>query len=85
MNVKNKSLIVFSENYPYEGGEQFFVNDLYYLSGKFSKLYVFPTKEKNKQIIEKELDKQVAAIYQRIPEIITGLDDDSSLDIVHAV
>lgn len=37
-------------------------------------------KGENKQIIEKELDKQVAAIYQRIPEIITGLDDDSSLE-----
>jgi colanic acid/amylovoran biosynthesis glycosyltransferase len=59
MNVKNKSLIVFSENYPYEGGEQFFVNDLYYLSGKFSKLYVFPTKEKNKQIIERKPDNLV--------------------------
>jgi nicotinamide-nucleotide amidase len=34
----------------------------------------------NKEILEKELDEKVAAVYQLIPEIITGLDDDSSLE-----
>ncbi|MFQ3182270.1 MAG: nicotinamide-nucleotide amidase [Polaribacter sp.] len=37
-------------------------------------------KGENKQILEEELDKQVAAIYKRIPEIIAGIDDDSSLE-----
>ena len=34
----------------------------------------------NKEILEKELDEKVVAVYQLIPEIITGLDDDSSLE-----
>ncbi|WP_158838599.1 competence/damage-inducible protein A [Polaribacter sp. L3A8] len=33
-----------------------------------------------KEILEKELNEKVAAIYQLIPEIITGIDDDSSLE-----
>lgn len=37
-------------------------------------------KGENKQLLEKELDKQVASIYKRIPEIIAGIDDDSSLE-----
>lgn len=38
-------------------------------------------KGKNKEILEKELTEKVDAIYQLIPEIITGLDDnDSSLE-----
>lgn len=38
-------------------------------------------KGKNKEILEKELAEKVDAIYQLIPEIITGLDDnDSSLE-----
>ena len=37
-------------------------------------------KGENKEIIEKELNEKVAAIYQLIPEIITGLDDDRSLE-----
>ncbi|PQJ73513.1 competence/damage-inducible protein A [Polaribacter butkevichii] len=35
---------------------------------------------KNKETLEKELNEKVAAIYQLIPEIITGLDEDSSLE-----
>ncbi|AUC22632.1 MULTISPECIES: competence/damage-inducible protein A [Polaribacter] len=34
----------------------------------------------HKEILEKELNDKVAEIYQLIPEIITGLDDDSSLE-----
>lgn len=34
----------------------------------------------NKEILEKELNEKVAAVYQLIPELITGLDDDSSLE-----
>ena len=37
-------------------------------------------KGENKETLEKELDDEVAAIYQLIPEIITGIDDDSSLE-----
>ena len=37
-------------------------------------------KGENKEILEKELNEKVDAIYQLIPEIITGLDDDSSLE-----
>lgn len=37
-------------------------------------------KGENKEILEKELAEKVDEIYQRIPEIITGLDDDSSLE-----
>ena len=37
-------------------------------------------KGENKDILEKELDEKVAAVYKIIPEIITGLDDDSSLE-----
>ncbi|MDX6747055.1 competence/damage-inducible protein A [Polaribacter sp. PL03] len=37
-------------------------------------------KGENKETLEKELDDKVAAIYQLIPEIITGIDDDSSLE-----
>ena len=37
-------------------------------------------KSENKEILEKELNEKVAAIYQLIPEIITGLDDDRSLE-----
>jgi len=37
-------------------------------------------KGENKEILEKKLAKKVDEIYQRIPEIITGLDDDSSLE-----
>jgi nicotinamide-nucleotide amidase len=37
-------------------------------------------KGENKEILEKELNEKVAAIYQLIPEIITGLDDDRSLE-----
>ena len=37
-------------------------------------------KGENKEILEKELDEKVAAVYKIIPEIITGLDDDSSLE-----
>ncbi|OAD44831.1 competence/damage-inducible protein A [Polaribacter atrinae] len=34
----------------------------------------------HKEILEKELNDKVAEIYKLIPEIITGLDDDSSLE-----
>ena len=34
----------------------------------------------NKEILEKELQEKIDAVYQLIPEIITGLDDDSSLE-----
>ena len=34
----------------------------------------------NKEILEKELNEKVAAVYQLIPELIMGLDDDSSLE-----
>jgi nicotinamide-nucleotide amidase len=34
----------------------------------------------HKEILEKELNDKVAEIYQLIPEIITGLDDDSYLE-----
>jgi len=34
----------------------------------------------HKEILEKELNQKVDEIYQLIPEIITGLDDDSSLE-----
>ena len=37
-------------------------------------------KGENKEIIEKELNEKVAEIYQLIPQIITGLDDDRSLE-----
>ena len=37
-------------------------------------------KGENKEILEKKLAKKVDEIYQRIPEIITGLDDDGSLE-----
>ena len=37
-------------------------------------------KGENKEILEKELNEKVAAIYQLIPEIITGVDDDRSLE-----
>jgi nicotinamide-nucleotide amidase len=37
-------------------------------------------KGENKEILEKELNEKVAAIYQLIPEIITGIDDDRSLE-----
>lgn len=37
-------------------------------------------KGENKEILETALNEKVAAIYQLIPEIITGLDDDSSLE-----
>ena len=37
-------------------------------------------KGKNKEILETELNEKVAEIYQLIPEIITGLDDDNSLE-----
>jgi nicotinamide-nucleotide amidase len=37
-------------------------------------------KGENKEILEKELNEKVAAVYQLIPEIITGLDDDRSLE-----
>lgn len=53
MNLNNKNLIIFSENYPYEGGEQFFVNDLFYLSTHFSKVYVFPTIDNGKDFFSK--------------------------------
>ncbi|MCG1036343.1 competence/damage-inducible protein A [Polaribacter sargassicola] len=34
----------------------------------------------NKEILEKELNDKVAEVYQLIPEIITGIDDDNSLE-----
>ncbi|ARV14702.1 competence/damage-inducible protein A [Polaribacter sp. SA4-12] len=37
-------------------------------------------KGENKEILEKALDERVDAVYKIIPEIITGLDDDSSLE-----
>ncbi|TXD46452.1 competence/damage-inducible protein A [Polaribacter sp. IC073] len=37
-------------------------------------------KGENREILEKALNEKVKAIYQLIPEIITGLDDDSSLE-----
>ena len=37
-------------------------------------------KGENKEILEKELNDKVAEVYQLLPEIITGLDDDSSLE-----
>ncbi|MEE9408540.1 MAG: competence/damage-inducible protein A [Polaribacter sp.] len=37
-------------------------------------------KGENKEILEKELNEEVAKVYQLIPEIITGLDDDASLE-----
>ncbi len=37
-------------------------------------------KGQHREILEKELDKKVKALYKLIPEIITGLDDDRSLE-----
>lgn len=37
-------------------------------------------KGEHKEILEKELDKEVKALFKLIPEIITGLDDDCSLE-----
>ncbi|WP_439131960.1 competence/damage-inducible protein A [Polaribacter sp.] len=37
-------------------------------------------KGENKKLLEKELNEKVAEVYQLIPDIITGLDDDSSLE-----
>ena len=37
-------------------------------------------KGEHREILEKELDKKVKALYKLIPEIITGLDDDRSLE-----
>lgn len=37
-------------------------------------------KGENREILEKALNEKVKAIYQLIPEIITGIDDDSSLE-----
>ena len=37
-------------------------------------------KGEHKETLEKELNDKVAAVYELIPEIITGLDDDSSLE-----
>ena len=37
-------------------------------------------KGENKKTLEKELDKKVDAVYKLIPEVITGLDDDRSLE-----
>ena len=37
-------------------------------------------KGEHKEILEKELDKKVDAVYKLIPEVITGLDDDRSLE-----
>ena len=37
-------------------------------------------KGNNKLILEEELNQKVAEVYKLIPEIITGLDDDSSLE-----
>ena len=34
----------------------------------------------NKEALEQELQQKIDAVYQLIPEIITGLDDDSSLE-----
>ncbi|MCI2227797.1 competence/damage-inducible protein A [Polaribacter sp. MSW13] len=34
----------------------------------------------NKEILERELNEKIEAIYQLIPEIITGIDDDASLE-----
>ena len=38
------------------------------------------SKGEHREILEKELDKKVKALYKLIPEIITGLDDDRSLE-----
>ncbi|MDG1227828.1 MAG: competence/damage-inducible protein A [Polaribacter sp.] len=37
-------------------------------------------KGEHKETLEKELDKEVKALYKLIPEIITGMDDDRSLE-----
>ena len=37
-------------------------------------------KGENKEILEKELNDKVDTVYRLIPELITGLDDDSSLE-----
>ena len=37
-------------------------------------------KGENKEILEKALNEKVNEVYQLIPEIITGIDDDSSLE-----
>ena len=37
-------------------------------------------KGEHKEILEKELDKKVDAVYKLIPEVITGLDDDRYLE-----
>ncbi|QVY65516.1 competence/damage-inducible protein A [Polaribacter sp. Q13] len=37
-------------------------------------------KGEDKEILETEINEKVAEIYQLLPEIITGLDDDSSLE-----
>ncbi|TMM28810.1 competence/damage-inducible protein A [Polaribacter aestuariivivens] len=37
-------------------------------------------KGENKVLLEKELDEKVAEVYKLIPDIITGLDDDASLE-----
>ncbi|AUC84868.1 competence/damage-inducible protein A [Polaribacter sp. ALD11] len=37
-------------------------------------------KGENKEVLETALNEKITAIYQLIPEIITGIDDDSSLE-----
>ena len=37
-------------------------------------------KGEHKETLEKELDKEVKALYKLIPEVITGMDDDRSLE-----
>lgn len=44
-NTQYKNLILFTENYPYKGGEQFLISDYYYLSTYFKNIYVFTNKK----------------------------------------
>jgi glycosyltransferase involved in cell wall biosynthesis len=39
---QSKSIIIFTETYPYQGGEQFLINDYYFLANHFDKFIVFP-------------------------------------------
>lgn len=42
MNFKKQNLIIITENYPYEGGEQFLYNEFVELSKHYKNLYIFP-------------------------------------------
>lgn len=48
MDLKQKNLIIITEVYPYEGGEQFLYNEFIELSKQYKNLYIFPLNKKDK-------------------------------------